>query len=260
MVNNQDTLFREVDEELRREQLKRLWDKYGTYIIAAVAAILLGVGGVKWWQASNLAAAQAAGARYQQALEQTASGNADDGRKALQQIAKGSAEGYAAMAQLALAGDAAKAGKTDDALASYEAVAAKSGLDPLIRDFARLQVTALKVDTADFTEVQNRLKDLSMDTNPWRFAARELTGMAALHSGKLDEARKVLEPLVTDAFAPQGVRERSGALMAMVVESELERAAAATASEAKPAEPTAKTDTAPAKEEPAADKQKKKKQ
>lgn len=246
MADNQDTLFREVDEELRREQLKKLWDNYGTYILGAVAAIVLGVGGVKWWQASAQAAAEAAGARFETAIEQIHTGKSDDGRKAMQTISKGDAPGYAALAQLALAGDAVKASKTDEALAAFEAVASRPGIDPVMRDYARLQIAALKLDTVDFTELQNRLKELSVEQSPWRFAAREMVGVAALHAGKLDEARKVLEPLVVDANAPQGVRERTGALMQMVVEAELARAAPPPAPELKP-EPEKAPEAAPAK-------------
>lgn len=223
MADNQDTLFREVDEELRREQLQRLWNDYGTYIVGAVAAIVLGVGGVKWWQASTQAAAEAAGSRFETAIGQISSGKSEDGRKAMQAITKGTSQGYAALAQLALSAEAVKAGNAAEALSGYEAVAARTGIDPVIRDFARLQIAALKLDSADFTEMQNRLKDLTTDASPWRYAARELAGVAALHAGKLEDARKSLEPLVNDVNAPQGVRERSGALMAMVVEQELAR-------------------------------------
>lgn len=232
MANNEDQLFREVDEELRREQLKRIWDQYGTYIIGAVAAIVLGVGGVKYWQASAKASAEAAGANFERAIEQVQA-KSDEGLKAMQQIAKGDAAGYAALADLALAGEAIKAGRTADAITAYEAIAGKAGLDPVMRDFARLQVASLKIDSTDFTEIQNRLKELSVDSSPWRYSARELTGIAALHAGKLDEARKALEPLVTDASAPQGVRERSVAMMTMVVEQELARAAPPPAPEVK---------------------------
>lgn len=225
MVDSQDRLFREVDEELRREQLKKLWDNYGTYILGAAAAIVLGVGGVKWYQASAQSSAELAGARFERAFEQISTGKTDDARKAMQEIAKGDAPGYAALAQLALAGDAVKAGNTDAAVAAYEAVASRSTLDPVLRDYARLQIASLKLDTVDFTELQNRLKDLMVDTSPWRFAARELIGVAALHAGRLEDARRALEPLVIDANAPQGARERSGALMQMVVEAELARSA-----------------------------------
>lgn len=252
MAQNEDSLFREVDEELRREQLKRLWDNYGTYILGAVAAIVLGVGGVKWWQASREGAAEAAGSRFEQAIAQATGGKSDEAVKALQSIAKGDAPGYAALAQLAIAAEALKAGNDAQALTAYETVGSANGLDPLIRNYAMLKIAALKVDSADFTEIQNRLKDLMVEGSPWRFAARELVGVSALNAGKLDEARKALEPLVTDAVAPQGVRERAGALMSMVVETELARAAAAAAEQTPaPAAATEPAKTAPPKADPA---------
>src|SRR5262249_27520282 len=95
----------------------------------------------------------------------------------------------------------------------------------LIKDFARLQSVALKIDSADFTEVQNRLNDLIGDKNPWRFMARELLGVAAIRAGKLDEARNTLAPLSADPRAPGTIRERAGAMMSLVVAAEQERSA-----------------------------------
>ena len=43
-------LFDEVDEEVRREQLKKLWDKYSIYIIALALLIIAGVGGWRGYQ------------------------------------------------------------------------------------------------------------------------------------------------------------------------------------------------------------------
>ena len=33
-----DMMAREIDEELRRERLLKLWDTYGTYVLAAAVA------------------------------------------------------------------------------------------------------------------------------------------------------------------------------------------------------------------------------
>ena len=41
-----DPIFAEVDEEVRREQLKQLWAKYGTLFIAAACIIVLAVAGL----------------------------------------------------------------------------------------------------------------------------------------------------------------------------------------------------------------------
>jgi hypothetical protein len=49
-----DLMSREIDEELRREQLLKLWDKSGTYVLAGVVLVVLGVGGWKYYENRQL--------------------------------------------------------------------------------------------------------------------------------------------------------------------------------------------------------------
>ena len=226
MSMQDESLFREVDEELRRDQLKRLWEQYGTYFLAGAALIIVGVGGNQWWQGRRTAAAEAAGARFEEALTLVQSGKADEAQKALAGIAGGPRGAYATLSRLSLAGEAVKTGRTEEAAAAFEAVA-KDAPDQLLKDFARLQAATLKIDSADFTDMKNRLNDLIGDKSPWRYMARELWGVAALRSGNADEARQVLGPLSADPRAPAAVRERAEAMMSIVVSAELEKSAPA---------------------------------
>lgn len=245
MTMERDTLMREVDEEVRREQIQKLWEQYGTYIVAGVALFVAGVGGYQWWQGRQISAVEAAGQRFEQALNLIETGKDAEAKAQLAAIAATRQAGYAELAQLSLAGAAVKAGKLDEALAAFEAVA-KSADDTLIKDFARLQVASLKIETADWTEMQNRLNDLIGEKNPWRFLAREALGLSAMRTGKLAEARQTLAPLSADPRAPAAVRERASALMNIVVATEQQQTAPAKveleATDAPPAkpEPTAK--------------------
>jgi hypothetical protein len=245
MTMERDALMREVDEELRRDQLKKMWDEYGTYILAGAVAVLLGVGGYKWWEGRKAAAAERAGAQFEQALELATTGKSDEAQKLLKSIGSSGSAGYAMLSELALAGQAVKAGNAEAAIAAYEAAAARAS-DPTVKDFARLQSVSLKIDSADFTEVQNRLNDLVADKNPWRYMARELVGISAVRAGRLDDARNMLAPLAADPRAPAAVRERAGALMAIVVAGELERAAAGKVELEKTDEAPAASGAAPA--------------
>ena len=69
--------------------------------------------------------------------------------------------------------------EAESAAAAFEAIAKESGLDPLLADYAQLQAAMLRLDSASWTEMQNRLNDLAAESNPWRFSARELLGLAA---------------------------------------------------------------------------------
>lgn len=224
MADNHDTLIRQVEEELRREQLEKLWNQYAPYAAAAAVAIVVGVGGWKFLESRRIAAAQAAGERYEAALALVAEGKTADAAAAFAEIAKSGAGGYAALASLQAAGAAVKAGKTADALAAYEALAKNAG-DKLIADYASLQAAALRVGDADFTEIENRLTRLTDESGPWRASARELLGTAAYKAGKLDVARRAFEQVLADRGTPPGVSERVQVVLGRIVAAELAKTA-----------------------------------
>jgi hypothetical protein len=216
MVDDRDPLFREIDEELRREQLQKLWNQYGTYIILAVALLILGVAGYKWMEARRAAEANAAGARYQAVISLLEQGKTDQAREELKALADSGPAGYAALAELQLAATALSAGKTAEAAAAYDKLANDGRADPLLRDFARLQSASLMVGTASWTEMQNRLNPLLGEKSPWRYSARELLGLAAIRSGEIAEAKKIYGELLTEQKVPPSIQERARMAMSLL--------------------------------------------
>lgn len=225
MAQQDDGLLREVEEELRRERLEKIWKEYGTYVIAAAAFVVLAVAGYKFWESQRIAAAQEAGSRYEGALLLLNDKKDGSAEKELEKIAGDGASGYRALAQLQLAGVQAKQGKKAEALATYEALANDGSADAMLRDFARLQAAGLRAGEADFTEMENRLTPLMADDSPWRYSARELLGLAAFRAGKTSEARTILTPLFVDQQTPQTVAERVQVVMAEIAAGEIAKKA-----------------------------------
>jgi hypothetical protein len=226
MVNPGDIFIREVDEEVKRDQLMQIWQRYGILIVAGIVLLLGGVAGYKWLEARRVTAAGEAGTRYEAATVAAQGGQSDDALKAFEAIAKSAPAGYQTLAQLRIAGAAAKSGKTADAVAGFEAVAKDGSADQIFRDFASLQAAMLRLDAGDFTELQNRLNPLLDDKNAWHAGARELLGLAAYKAGKLEEARKAFEQLLGDRSMPQGMAERVQVMLAIVTEAELAKGGA----------------------------------
>lgn len=225
MADDHDAMMRELESEFRREQMAKYWDRYGVYVIAVAVIIIVGVGGFKLWQAHSLAAAEAAGARYQAAMQMAQQGKTDEARQAFAAMAEDAPKGYATLSRLQLAGESASAGKTAEALTAYEAIADDGSIDPLLRQYARLQSAELKVDTADFTEMQNRLTPLLDENSAWRSSARELLGLSAYRTGRLEEARQIFLELAADQKTPPSVRERAGLMMGLITSAEAQQSA-----------------------------------
>ena len=218
-MSDSDHIFREVEEDLRREQFARLWDKYGIYVLIAGAVVILLVGafnGYRWYQ--NKLATENGSAFFQatQEVEDQKYGEAAD---ALAKLAKDAPGGYRVLAKLQLAAVHVKQGRKADAVALYDEVAGDSATDGILRDFARVQAAALRLDEADPAEMARRLDKLDADGNPWRYSARELLALSAYRSGNMAESEKLLTRILSDPFAPAEMRRRAESLLALLVKT-----------------------------------------
>lgn len=241
MSDDSEAFIREIDEEVRRERLTKLWNQYGALFVGGLVAIVLMVGGWQWYTAYQLDRAQTAGRQFQEAVEMLDGDKQKDGLAALEQIAQEGTPAYALLAKLRLAAERREAGKNAEALALYTAIADNTSADRILRSFASLQIASLKVDDGTWTDVQNRLNDLSDDSSPWRYTARELLGLAAFKHKKWSEARQAYTSLMSDPAVPQTLRQRAQTALALITR-EMEASKPDKAAEPVTAKPDLKKD------------------
>jgi hypothetical protein len=236
-----EQFIREVDEELRRAQLKAIWDRFAPLIIGAcvlVVAITAGYRGWLWWQERQAAAA---GDRFLAALQEVESGDRAEGEAALQGIAEEGGAGYSVLARLRLAGEKAAADQPAEAIAAFDAIAADSSVSEPLRALARLRAALIALDTGDLAGARERAEPLNVSGSVWRHAAREVLGTAAYHSGDLQQARDYFTQIQQDAETPPELWVRAGWMVALI-DGQLA---------APGLEEAAESPTAPAAEEPA---------
>jgi len=201
-------IFREVDEELRRQRAEDLWKSYGPYVIGAVVGIVALVAGISWWNASTQSAAEDAASRFVAADALVEEGQTQAAADAFAAIAASASGGYEVVASIRAAGLQAQAGDTEGAIATYDAIASGSG-DDTLRGLAALRAALLMADTASADELKLRLTPLSVEGHPWRFSAIELLGYAALRDGDTAGAGELYQQLADANGAPPLVRERA---------------------------------------------------
>ncbi|QPC44676.1 tetratricopeptide repeat protein [Kaustia mangrovi] len=213
---SEESLFREVDEEIRREQLKALWDRFGTYIVAACVAVILGVAAFKGWQYWQHRQALEAGQAYLAAVQLAEQGNAEAASAAFAKLAESGDSGYATLARLQEAAFLASKGETDKAVAIFDEVAAQEGTTPVLANLARVRAGLLLVDSAPVEELRNRVGDLDVEGNPWRNEAREVLALGAYRASDLETADKLFNEILADPRAPFGLRQRAQIMLALI--------------------------------------------
>lgn len=205
-------IFREIDEELRRDNFFKLWQRYGKYVIAfavvAVAVTALVVG----WREYQSRARQAEGVRYAAALDLARQGKDKEAADAFAAMADSAGGGRAVLARLEEAALRAKSGDSDGAVAIYDEIAHGAAAQTY-RDLATLLAARLLVDKAPKDAAQ-RLLPLTDSGNPWHASALELTAIADLKEGNTTDARATYQRLADDLAAPQGLRARAAEMVA----------------------------------------------
>jgi hypothetical protein len=216
MSLSDESLFREVDEEVRRQKLQDLWSRWGNIFIAISVAVIIGVAGFKGWQYWQARQAEEAARSYFAALTLAEAGKPDEAAKHFAEIAAGSHRGYAVLARLHLAAQHAAAGRRDDAVKIYDEVAASQSADPSLRAAARIRAALLLVDTAPREDIVRRVGDLNTPGNVWRNEAREILALAAYRAKDFTEADKLMNDIVLDQEAPQNLRQRAQIMISLL--------------------------------------------
>ncbi len=222
-------IFREVDEDIRREQAKRLWDRFGPYVLGVAVLIVVGTAGWRGYEYWQQTQAAATGDRFITALKLSDDGKHDEAIAALQGIVADGSGGYPALARFRIATEKAQAGDVAGAVAEYDAIAGGS-TSTEIKTLARVRAALLLADTASYADLQARIGDLAGVGNPWRHSAREALGLAAWRTGDFETARGHFSDLANDQEAAQDLRQRAQLMLTLVASKTGE------ASEAAPAE------------------------
>jgi hypothetical protein len=201
-------IFREIDEELRRDNLLKLWSRYGRYIIAIAVFALVVAGGIVAWRDHQLSERRAQSTRYAAALTLARDGKEADAVKVFAAIAD-EGGGYAILASFEEAALLAKSGDREAAAAAYDRIAAASELDSNLRGLAVLLSVMQRMPDADPHTTIDRLAPLTASDNPWRPSAIELTALARLKSGDKTGALDLFKSLADDPATPQSLRARA---------------------------------------------------
>ena len=208
-------IFHEVDEEVRREQLKKLWDRYSIYLIALAVLIVAGIAGWRGYEYWVAKRAATAGAAFEAAITLNEQAKYAEAEAAFAKVAADAPEGYRVLARMRAAGALTQI-KPADAIKAYDELAADTSLGTTWQDLAAVRAGMLLVDTASLADMRKRLDPLAEPTRSFRHTARELLALSAWRNHDLAAAKRYLDMIATDAESPVGTRARADVLSGLI--------------------------------------------
>jgi hypothetical protein len=208
-------LFDEVNEEVRRDQLKKLWDQYSIYIIAIALLIIAGVGGWRGYQYLEAKKAAEAGAIFDKAVELSEANKHVEAEAAFADLAAKAPSGYRVLARLRMAAEVANR-DAQAAAKLFDEIAGDRSVGTAEQDLARIRAAQLLLDSTTYPNILQRLEPATAPSSTFRHTARELLALSAWRANDATATRKWLDLIANDGETPPSLRSRAEALQALL--------------------------------------------
>jgi hypothetical protein len=209
-------IFREVDEEVRREQLRKMWERYGRYIIAACVLLVVAVGGWRFYEWNEAKKAAEAGAQFEAAMALVNEGKNKEAEEAFAKIATGtgSTSSYRMLARFREASELARR-DPKAAVAIYDQLAADRGNGTELQDLAAVRAGTILVDTAPYGDIRQRLEPITAQDRAFRHSARSMLALSAWKANDTTAMRRWTDMILADPETPPGTRGQIQMLLAL---------------------------------------------
>ncbi|MBF0248322.1 MAG: tetratricopeptide repeat protein [Alphaproteobacteria bacterium] len=216
--HTEDALIREVDDELREEQMRLLWQRYGGLVVGAAILLVVVVAGYQAWRQYDVSNRMAEGERFHAAMTLADTGDVTGAKAALAALTSDASSGYGLLAEFKQAALLADGGDAAGAAALYQKIARDAAGNAPLSGLAGILGALIEINAGGYDpkSMEFRLSTLADDTHPYRHTARELLALVALDAGETDKARGLFETLSADAQAPAGLRERAQKLLQQI--------------------------------------------
>jgi len=208
-------IFDEVDEDVRRDQLKKLWDQYSIYIVAGALLIIAAVGGWRGYQYLEAKRAAEAGVAFDKAVELSEANKHAEAEAAFTELAAKAPSGYRMLARLRAASELALR-DPQAAAKQYDDIAADRSVGASERELARIRAAELLLETSSYPNMLQRLETATAPEATFRHTARELLALSAWYANDTAAARRWLDLIAGDGETPSSLRSRADALQALL--------------------------------------------
>lgn len=209
MADQNDSFIREVNDELRSEQMQRTWRKLGPAIITAAVLVVLGTAGYRVYDYWTDDRSSQSGDAFLAAQKLAADGKNDQALKAFDALEKTGFGSYPVLAQFRAASLLAQKGDQAGAISAFQALAKDNSVPQALRDVAHIRAGWLLIDNGTYDQVAAEVSVLAVPGQALRSSAREALGLAAYKAGQMDRAREWFQQITEDVQSPRNVTSRA---------------------------------------------------
>lgn len=216
----EDAFIREIDEELKNEKLKKIWDKYGLFIIIFVVLAVSAAVSFETFKAWNEKRNQEFSDTYAYALNLQNQGRYAEAMEVLDKLQKSKKAVYSDIAEIQMANIMMEQNKVEEAIAILENVVKDEDFNPQMKQIATIKLASYKLDYAPSEEIQSMLAPLVRENGVWTNIAKEMLAMLAVRDGDLDRAKTLYQEISVAANTPETLKARAQDMLNVIEETQ----------------------------------------
>ncbi|EJJ26018.1 tetratricopeptide repeat protein [Rhizobium sp. CF142] len=219
MAFNDDSFIREVNEELRSDQMKGAVRRFGRYIVAIAVLIVLGTIGKVAYEYWDNTRSSGAGDQFLAAMKLADENKTDEALAALDKLEKEGHGAYPVLARMRAATVQSQKGDNAGAIASFQTIAKDKSVPAAVQDAAKMRAGWLLIENGTYEQVSAAVEEMAVPGNAFRHSAREALGLAAYKAGNMAQARQWFQSIVDDVDSPRGVANRAHMMLDLITAS-----------------------------------------
>ena len=199
-------ILRQIDEDLRKDKLLRIWKLYGIYIIGFILICLLSLGGYQYYLSSVHSKNEAIVEKYINAIN---SSDINVSINQLNELDESSNSYIKGLAKLKRTELYFTTEKKDQALELLESISTDKSLDRIIRDTALYKYLMVKLDVMDKDSYLKIIDSEHLKESKFKYLFKELKGLKLLIEGDQINSQEIFESIISDKDSPIDIRTRA---------------------------------------------------
>ncbi|HPI62962.1 MAG TPA: tetratricopeptide repeat protein [Alphaproteobacteria bacterium] len=207
-------IFREIEEDIRRDQMSKIWKKYGSWLLTIILAIILLTVILVWWRQQQENRQYERAIIYQNAQEIIASGNPLNAEDLLLSLIKEEG-GYSMLARFELAALRVKSGNLETAINIYSGISEDQGVYYPYRQLSMIKHALLLIEMPEINanglaNMNKTLENSLKAPTPLALALsiNEVQVLLHLKLGQILEAKQGIIRIIDNPNAPVNMRRR----------------------------------------------------
>lgn len=206
VMQQNNEMLRDVEDSIRQDQLKALWDKYGSMAVTIAVGVVLITAAISGWNAWTSSQNKKDTTVLIEAL------NTNNLEQSLSSYIQDADGAHKTIASFKLAAEYKQSGQTQKATDLYKTIAQDGDMDDLYTDLA----TLLYATNTTGDEAANALEELAdKPQSPWFSHAAIEYAVYLANQGSFTKSINKLDEILDSETTPIAIRQKAEALKSL---------------------------------------------